>query len=412
MGLKNRWLLAVFATAAVVAALLPSSAAAANTASVIAWGFDSPRGITFVGSKGLVAEAGHGSDNPADCFTTPFGNTCVGNTSRISWVNTTTHGPTPLTTGIFSIALDPVETIGVSGLSYRSGKIYAQIGATSREVPAKFAIGQEAGDLIKVNPNTGSWTTIAQVGDDMYDYTVNNFPIQPNPKVCGQCPGTQEHDANPNDVLATSNGWLVADSGANTLTRVSKNGTTKVLAYFGWRDPTFTNFPSDEVPTCLARTDDGIWIGTLAGHLFRYEEGKALLVATPKDSAGNPLLTHVTGCTSRGETLYLANMFGPGTFGSPMFINGSVVKYNTESRKGSVLATAFSNPAFFLPYSAKFGPDGNLYVTSGAICGFSGASPFPGAPFNPCTLSNPNGGPDMKGGRVLKITLANSGEHD
>ena len=84
--------------------------------------------------------------------------------------------------------------------------------------------------------------------------------------------------------------------------------------------------------------------------------------------------------------------------------------YNTESHKGSVLGTAFSNHALLFPYNAKFGQDGNLYVTTGAICGTSGANPV-GAPVNPCTtIPGVNGGPDMKGGRVVKISLAHMGD--
>lgn len=119
---------------------------------------------------------------------------------------------------------------------------------------------------------------------------------------------------------------------------------------------------------------------------------------TPMDSSGNPLLSHVTGCTSRGSNLYLVNLFGPGTFGDPTFPDGSVVQYDTASGKGSMLADAFSNPALFLPYMDTFGPDGNLYVTSGAVCGKAGTNPFGGGP-NPCTLGH------KKGGRVVKITL-------
>jgi hypothetical protein len=395
--MKNRLLFGLLAVASVLA-LLPNAAAAAPSVSLVAMGLDDPRGIAFVGGKAVVAEAGHGSSNPADCFQGPPGTICVGNTSRISWVNTTTGAHTPLATGFFSISLGPEGSIGVSGLSVRDGKIFAQIGATSREVPPQFAIGHQAGNLISVKPTNGSWTKVAAVGDADFDYTTQ-FTL-PNPAVCGQCPGTNEHDANPTGVLATDGALYVADSGANTLTRVAQNGKTKVLAYFPWRDPNFNNFPSDEVPTCVASSDEALWIGTLAGHLFRYEGGKVTQV-TPKDRGGHSLLSHVTGCTTGSNgTLYIVNMFGAGTFNDQTFFNGSVVSYNTESGKGALLADAVHNPVLFLPYMDAIGPDGNLYVTSGTVCNADGTSTV--APGPVCST----------GGRLVKISLPHGGEND
>ncbi|HEX7264992.1 MAG TPA: ScyD/ScyE family protein [Candidatus Dormibacteraeota bacterium] len=400
MHRRSRYLFGLLATALVVA-LLPSPAAAAPNVSLVATGLDSPRGIAFVGRSAVVAEAGHGSDNPADCFPGGFGNICIGNTSQISWVNTATGAHSVLAKGFFSISLGQEGTIGVSGLSVRGGKIYAQIGATGREVPPQFAIGEQAGNLISVNPKNGSWMTVAKVGNNDFDYTTQFTP--PDPATCGQCPGSQEHDANPNDVVATSNGLFVADSGANTLTKVGKDGKTEVLFHFTWRDPNFMDFPSDEVPTCLTNSGGAWWIGTLAGHLFRFADGNATLVS-PKDASGKSLLSHVTGCTSRGGNLYLVNMFGAGQMSDPTFVNGSVVKFNPESGKGSVLVDAFHNPFVFLPYMAKFGPDGNLYVTTGAVCPANGANPFGGGP-NPCTIG------EKKGGRVVRISIG-EGEND
>jgi hypothetical protein len=411
MRFKKRYFFALLGLAMAMVSPNPVSADShvkAPNIKIVASGLDSPRGIGFYGSRAVVAESGHGSDSASGCFAPPGAppgfQICIGNTSQISWVNTRTGSHTPLATGFFSISIGGQETIGVSGISVRGGKIYAQIGATSREAPPNIPIAQQAGDLIVVNPSNGAWKKIADVGDKDFDFTTQ-FPL-PDPATCGQCPGTNEHDANPTSVLATENGWLVADSGANTLTKVSKKGKTSIVHYFPWRDPNPSNFPSDDVPTCVTSADDTLWVGTLAGHLYRIHGANATEVI-PRNSSGTPLLTHVTGCTAgRSGSLYLVNMFGAGNPGvDATAINGSVVKYNPESKKASVLGDAMSNPALFLPYSPAIGPDGNLYVTAGAVCDTSGANPFgPGAGPNPCTIGA------AKGGRVVRIKLSNE-EH-
>jgi hypothetical protein len=313
-------------------------------------------------------------------------------------VNTATGEPTPLVKGLFSISLGPEGTLGASGLTTHDGRIYAIIGGTPQETPPNIAIAQQqAGHLISVDPSNGSWKSVASVGEANFNFTL---PFtEPTPGVYS--PGTQEHDANPNDVKATDDGLLVADAGANTLTPVDEDGEVgKPIAYFGWRDPNPNNFPSDEVPTCLALGDNGIWVGTLAGHLFKVGEHSTTQV-TVKDSSGNNLLHHVTGCTTgKDGTLYLVNMFGPGIpFTSPSFFEGTVVKYNAEEGKGSVLASSATYPFLVLPYMPTVGPDGNLYVTAGALCPATGASPAPpGAP-NPCMAGG------KAGGKVVRINL-------
>ena len=65
----------------------------------------------------------------------------------------------------------------------------------------------------------------------------------------------------------------------------------------------------------------------------------------------------------------------------------------------SVLASSATYPFLVLPYMPTVGPDGNLYVTAGAICPATGASPLPpGAP-NPCMAGG------KAGGKVVRINL-------
>lgn len=383
MGVKKRRVLVLLALALGLA-LLPSPVAASGSVTTVATGLDSPRGIAFYHGKMLVAEAGHGG---SDCFTPP-GNPfpiCIGNTSRISWVNPATHGHIPFVTGLFSVSLGPEGVLGVSGLSVSDGRILAQISSTPQETPPSSAIGQQqAGRLISVQTD-GHWSSVAPVGATDFTYTLGF--TQPTQGVYS--PGTQEHDSNPTGVLATQEGAFVADSGSNTLDYINGDGKIKIRLHDEWRDPNPNNFPSDSVPTCVARGEDSLFVGELSGRLLKVN-GSSFTPVTVRDSAGSSLLTHVTGCTSDGKgNIYFVNMFGAGApFTRPptsSFFIGNVVKYNSETGRASVLASGLQ-----FPNMDAIGPDGNLYVTAGSIC------PTLGVAAQPCF-----GGT----GTILKIIL-------
>src|SRR3977135_3253144 len=126
-GLNKRRRGLVLLGIASLLALLPSPMSAATAVTLVASGFDSPRGIANVDGRWVVSEAGHPSGT---CIAPPGAppgvQLCVGSSSRISWVNTDTGRPTPLATGFMSFSAAE-ETLGVSGLSGRGGQIYAQI---------------------------------------------------------------------------------------------------------------------------------------------------------------------------------------------------------------------------------------------------------------------------------------------
>ncbi|HSS60111.1 MAG TPA: ScyD/ScyE family protein [Candidatus Limnocylindrales bacterium] len=382
MAGRKRHLFALLA-AGVAVFLLPIPAAAAPTVTTVTSGLDSPRGIAFFHGKLMVGEAGHGG---SDCFSPPGAppdvQLCIGATSRVSRVNSNgTH--TPFVSGLFSVVTPEGEALGVSGLSASDDRLLVQIGLTPREVPSSNTLGQkQAGQLISIRPN-GTWKAIAPVGAFDFDYTTT-------------LPAPQEHDSNPYGVLASGDGAYVADAGSNTLDWVNEHGKIKIVAY----DPFRTNpptFPTDSVPTCVVRTEDGLLVGELAGRLLKVH-GSTFTTIDLKDSAGNSLLSHVTGCTTdRQGNVYLVNMFGPGPVFTPppasKFFIGNVVKYNPESGKASMLIDGLR-----LPNMDTVGPDGNLYVTIGAVCG-----PTPGPAGSPCA--------GLTGG-VIKIVLPRNEEND
>lgn len=388
MRLKSRRSL-VAALSLLAAALFPTPGFAAGSVTVVASGLDSPRGIAFYDGQMLVAEAGHGGN---ECFhppdSPPGTQHCVGFTSQVSQVNLATGTHHPLVTGLFSISLGQEETVGAGGLAVSESRIYTAIGVSPQQLPneARFAgARKQAGRLISIKP-TGTWRPVASVGETNYNFTLQF--TEPTPHVYS--PGTQEHDANPYGVLASEDGVYVVDAGSNTLDYVSGKGEIKILHHFAWRDPNPDNFPSDATPTCAVSSDDALWVGELSGRLNRVAKGGVTLVE-PRDSAGKPVLTHVTGCASHEGSIYFVNMFGPGIpFVDRSFFEGSVVKFTPESGKASVIADHL-----VFPNMPAIGPDGNLYVTAGSICPADGSSPFPpGAP-NPCP----------GGGKVLRIDL-------
>jgi len=77
-----------------------AAATAAGGPSLVAAGFDSPRGVAFFKGKLVVGEAGHGGKN---CFVAPP-TICFGRTSQISWVNMANKTHSSLVDHLFSAA--------------------------------------------------------------------------------------------------------------------------------------------------------------------------------------------------------------------------------------------------------------------------------------------------------------------
>ena len=355
----------------------PAGAAGAVAPTLVAAGFDSPRGVEFFKGKLVVAEAGHGGKNCIPGVPT----ICFGRTSQISWVNTATATHTPLVDHLFSAAefFNPTEgeALGVDGISSREGTLMAILGVFPQafanyqcavgdtECQADVAAAKkEAGALLSVKSN-GAWRKVAGVGAFGFDYTADI----PN----------QEHDSNPYGVLAANGGSYVADAGSNTLEFVSNGGHISVLHYFPFRQ---NAFPSDEVPDCIAKTDDALWVATLSGHLYRVHGRSVTLV-------DNSDLKHVTGCTADGQgNVYFVNMWTTPT--PPQPFTGNIVKLDTQEGTSSVIAAGLN-----FPNMDVVGPDGNLYFSADSIC------PTTGIP-----------GLCAQGGTVWKLALPHDNEGD
>lgn len=378
MRWRKRYLLALVAV--VVGGLSATPASAVGGPVLVAGGFDAPRGIAFFNGHLMVAEAGKGGPN---CSVSPAppnqGAFCFGRTGKISSVNIAAQTHSAFVDHLFSL-LDYVappfpDVLGLGGLSSRDGKLMAienvfpQLFADYTCPPADSACAadlaaarKEAGALLAVS-RKGSFKVVANVGAHDYDYTAS-FVSQ-----------GQEHDANPYGVLAANGGTYVADAGSNTLDFVSGGGRIKILHH--WTNLYPGMFPHDEVPTCVARADDSLWVATLTGHLYQVRGTSATQVAEPD-------LKHVTGCVSDGEdNIYFVNMWNnPSVPSFPTPASGSIVKFNAEEGSSSVVADNLN-----FPNMDTIGPDGNLYFTADSVC-TTGLPPCP------------------QGGTVWKLALA------
>ena len=300
---------------------------------------------------------------------------CIGRTGQISSVNLANGNHTPLVAGLFSATEfhgGPPEALGPEGLSVSEGRVLNILGVypqafggihcgASADCAQTLATAQaEAGHLISVGSN-GGWRSVASVGSYDFNWTATSG-----------IPG-QEIDSNPYGVLAAEDGAYVADAGSNTLDFVSESGAISVRNYFPFRQ---NAFPTDEVPTCVARANDALFVASLSGHLYKVHKGSATLVPLP-------LLKHVTGCTvGHDDTLYLVHMWT--NAGTPQPFTGNVVQYKPDEGRSSVVAGNLD-----LPNMITAGR-GALYVSADSIC------PATGIP-NLCPL----------GGSVLKISVPN-----
>lgn len=371
-------LAAVLALAA-AALTIPLAAAGtvrsqARTVTVVATGLDSPRGLLLTPDGTLlVAEAGHGGDN---CTTSPAGMLCIGTTSQISSVDTTSGTHKPVVTGLYSRSVPTEGITGVDGIAAQHGQLFGAMTSYPQELDGWSCAGHptdcadtlaaaraQAGQLVSFTPS-GSWKAIAGIGSSDYQWAVaNNHAYSREPA-----------NANPYGVYAVPAGEYVADAGANTLDFVRADGTASIISALA--PPAPGGFPADTVPTCVTVLRGNLYAGSLSGHLWKRDNA-----FTPTDvpvaTNGASLIHHVTGCASDDKTgaVYLVDMWGtpgpPIPAGPQSAANtGSVVELAADGT-ATVLASGLN-----FPNGIALATDGSLYVTVDSTCTAVG-TPFP-----------------------------------
>jgi hypothetical protein len=261
--------------AAVVAAgtacsilVTPGVAQAHSGMTTVASGLDNPRGLAFGPDGSLyVAEAGRGGAGP--CLPgAEGGEVCFGTSGAISKL--VRGKANRVVKGLPSIADVGAGTnaIGPSDVSFDGRDLYFTVGLGAD--PAQRAglprAGQQANGWLLRTKHGG----VRQVAD------IAGFEARANPD--GGLP-----DSNPQSVLTTRGGRLVADAGGNSLVRVSSSGRVSTVATFPDQlvdAPPFlglppgTKIPMQAVPTSVVRGPDGAYyVGTLTG--FPFQPGSA-----------------------------------------------------------------------------------------------------------------------------------------
>jgi sugar lactone lactonase YvrE len=357
-------LVAAAACAAGIALVAPPTAAASaaraatpahvavGTVTVVASGLDNPRGLVFVHGHLYVAEAGHGGTL---CMPggPEGGEQCAGLTSGISKIE---HGRSHrVVDGLISLAdKDGTSAEGVVALATHDGRLFAQVGANSRALPATLpsspvvdAARRELGRTLAIG-HRGAWWPIASTGNADYDWTAAHKSLQPD----------QFPDANPNGLTVRGGSIYVADAGANLVARVRRNGHVSTVAYF--QVP--AGSPTDGVPTCVANAPDGsLYVGELLGGTFApggarvwqiWPNGRARVKWTG--------FTAIQGCGFDNRGNFYVTEFQTHGLGATD-PHGAVVQIRPNGHR-----TTFGANALFVPSGFAY-RDGRVYVSNWSI---------------------------------------------
>jgi hypothetical protein len=245
MNLSPRLIVMAASAATLLLAAAPAAAAApAGPPKPVATGLDNPRGLAF-GPHGelYVAEAGRGGDGP--CLAGPEGGTvCFGSSGAVTRV---AHGSQRrIQHGLPSLAdPDGAQAIGASDVAVDAGGgLLVTVG-----------LGADPGLRAQV-PQLAGMARLYRDGRPVADLGAYERSANPD--------GVSPPDTNPNAVLASRGGAVVADAGGNSLVQAGRRGRLSTVATF-----TGPSAGVQAVPTSITRGPDGAYyVGELTGYPF------------------------------------------------------------------------------------------------------------------------------------------------
>lgn len=325
---------------------------------IVASGLDSPRGITF-GSDGTlyIAEAGTGGEGP--CMPGPEGgDVCFGASGSVTSLLDGVQ--TRIATGFPSLAApDGSAAAGPHDVAIRGDDVYVLIGlGADPAVRDGGTIPDPSGDfatLVRLL-DSGAWETVADIAAHE---TAEN-------------PHDGALDSNPYSLLATADGFIVADAGGNDLLALDADNNITTLAVFadtmvdapGFMGlPEGTQIPSQAVPTTVVSGPDGLYVGQLTG--FPFPAGGANVYTVADGGEPTVLLdgfTNISDIAVEDDgTIWVLEIAANSLLAEAPA--GALTKVSPDGTREVVLSEGL-----IMPTGVAIGPDGNLYITNCGVC--------------------------------------------
>jgi hypothetical protein len=309
-------LLSVVAASALAVAA-PASAQTVQDVNTIASGLDNPRHLAVSRDGDVyVAEAGRGGDpdTSKSCFDSAEGPACTGATGAVTRISRHHRGyhKQRVVRGLASFAPeDGSNAIGPHGIFVDGHSLLVTNGGPTAPM--------RSGALVLRDPTLVSEEPVSRLYGTLLEFSKGRRPklvadiwrferrFNPDEEV-----GNPLIDSNPVDVYSDRGRTVVADAGGNSLLRVGRHGSLRVVALFPNVDTPDADgaiIPMNAVPTgVVAGSDGAYYVSQLTGFPFPVGAAKVFRV-NPVTGAFTDYATGFTNAMDlafgRDGTLYV-----------------------------------------------------------------------------------------------------------